>query len=49
MNALSIGEQSGDDVASEQIEAAWRQHWAASVAGNQDLEHIEQIGTGRTS
>jgi len=26
-------------VSSEQIEAALRQHWAASAAGNQDVEH----------
>jgi len=34
-----IKNQSGQAVVSEQIEAALRQHWAASAAGNQDIEH----------
>lgn len=39
MNAPSVGGQSGKIVASEQIEADLRQHWAASAAGNQNIEH----------
>lgn len=31
--------QSGQDIASERIEAALRRHWAASADGNQNLEH----------
>jgi hypothetical protein len=31
--------QGGQDAASERIETALRQHWAASAAGNQDIEH----------
>ncbi len=45
MNTLStsnddqIKDQSARGVASERMEAALRQHWAASAAGNQNLEH----------
>lgn len=45
MNTPSIGHADlqfatiRQDAASEQIEAALRQHWAASAAGNQNLEH----------
>jgi hypothetical protein len=34
-----IKEQSGQPIAGERIEAALRRHWAASAAGNQNLEH----------
>jgi hypothetical protein len=34
-----IKEQNEQGVASERIEAALRQHWGASAAGNQDVEH----------
>jgi len=39
MNTPSIGDDDGQGVASEPIEAVLRQHWAASAAGNQDIEH----------
>jgi hypothetical protein len=34
-----IKNQNGQGLASERIEAALRQHWAASAAGNQKIEH----------
>ena len=34
-----IENKNGPGTASERIEAALRQHWAASAAGNQDIEH----------
>ena len=34
-----VESQNGQSPASEQIEAVLRQHWAASAAGNQDVEH----------
>ena len=34
-----IKNQSGQGGASDQIESALRQHWAASASGNQDVEH----------
>lgn len=34
-----IKNQNGKGVASEQIEVDLRQHWEASAAGNQDVEH----------
>jgi hypothetical protein len=34
-----IKEQSGDGMSSEQIEAALHQHWVASAAGDQNIEH----------
>jgi hypothetical protein len=40
MSTISVTKnQSGQDATSEQIEAALRQHWDASAAGNQNLEH----------
>jgi hypothetical protein len=36
---IPIKNQDGQALASDQIEAALRQHWAASASGNQDLEH----------
>ena len=45
MTTLSISDhdqitnQSAQGVASQRIEAALRQHWAASAAGNQNVEH----------
>lgn len=34
-----IENESGQGVSSERIEAALRRHWAASAAGNQNIEH----------
>ena len=39
MNTKSIGNQIQRDPAFEPIEAVLRQHWAASAAGNQNIEH----------
>ena len=39
MNTLANDKQSGQDVASEGIEADLRKHWAAAAAGDQNLEH----------
>ncbi|HTV55176.1 MAG TPA: nuclear transport factor 2 family protein [Terriglobia bacterium] len=36
---ILVKNQDGQGAASEQIEAALHQHWEASAAGNQDIEH----------
>jgi hypothetical protein len=36
---LLVKNQTRQDAASERLEAALRQHWAASAAGNQNIEH----------
>src|ERR1700743_414903 len=36
---LPAENQTGQDTDSEQAEASLRRHWAASAAGNQNLEH----------
>ena len=36
---IQVKKQNEQDAASGQIEAALRQHWDASAAGNQDIEH----------
>lgn len=39
MKSPKIKNQAGQGAASEKIEVALRQHWAASASGNQNIEH----------